>query len=491
MEGPFLRGDRYLLRQASMRDMVALAYNVVAGFVSGGPYWLESDHFDVYAKMPPGTTADQARLMLRQLLVDRFHLVARDATINAPGRVLIVSKEGVKMKQATGAEDAGCQPKYPQDQSDPFMTLSCHNMSMAAFVLILHNYTYDYWAGPIGDATGLKGAWNFDLKWSNRSQLAMAGAEGISVTDAVQKQLGLEFASRPQPRPEITVDSVNETPTANVPNLADILPPLAPPEIEVATIKPSRPDERMNLMFTPDQIRVEGMTLKFLIYFAWDLDFSNDEVLAGAPKWLDSDRFDILAKMATDSAGGAPQFPPNFDDMRRMLRGLLVDRFGIKTHTEKRPITGFILTAPNSKLIKADPASHTRCGNNVPPEMKDPRLENRALDRLVNCKNMTMAQIAEEFQNLDPGYINSEVLDATGIKGSWDFILTFSSSWVVGAGGGGPFGGPAQPATASDPNGSISFFDAVHEQLGLKLEKQKRPLPVLVLDHIEEQPTAN
>jgi uncharacterized protein (TIGR03435 family) len=44
---------------------------------------------------------------------------------------------------------------------------------------------------------------------------------------------------------------------------------------------------------------------------------------------------------------------------------------------------------------------------------------------------------------------------------------------------------------ASDPNGALSFFDAVNKQLGLKLEKQKRPLPVLVIDHVDEKPTEN
>jgi uncharacterized protein (TIGR03435 family) len=101
-----------------MRDMVAVAYNVVAGFVSGGPVWLETDEFDIYAKVPPGTTQDQARLMLRALLVERFHLVAHQGSIDAPGRVLIVSKEGVKMKQATGSEDAGCRFKPPTDPSE-------------------------------------------------------------------------------------------------------------------------------------------------------------------------------------------------------------------------------------------------------------------------------------------------------------------------------------------------------------------------------------
>ncbi len=497
MMGPVLRGDRYLLRQATMRDMVAIAYNVVAGFVSGGPVWLEANRYDVYAKMPPGTTQDQARLMLRALLVDRFNLAARETSISAPARVLVVSKDGVKMKQATGSEDdSGCRFKPLPELSQgavPTMTISCHNISMAAFVLTLHNFTYDYWPGPIGDATGLKGTWNFDLKWSNRSQLAMAGAEGIPVTDAVEKQLGLVFASQMQPRPVIMVDNVNEAPTPNAPDLAKILPPLPPPEIEVATIKPSKPDERLNIRFNGLELNIQGATLRFLIYFAWDLNMSDDEVLAGAPKWLDSDRYDIVAKMATDSAGSVPQGPPfiDIDDLRHMLRGLLVDRFGIQTHIENQPINGFILTAPNPKLTKADPTSHTRCGNVVAPGEKDPRLTNPALDRLVTCQNMTMAQIADEFQELDGGYINSDVQDATGIKGSWDFTLAFSSSWVIGAGGGGLFPASAPPPAGSDPNGAVSFFDAVNKQLGLKFEKQKRPLPVLVIDHIEEKPTEN
>lgn len=79
-----------------------------------------------------------------------------------------------------------------------------------------------------------------------------------------------------------------------------------------------------------------------------------------------------------------------------------------------------------------------------------------------------------------------------GIKGSWDFTLAFSSSWGANAGAGGgmvPPSGSGQPA--ADPNGAISFFDAVDKQLGLKLEKEKRSLPVLVIDHIDEQPTEN
>jgi uncharacterized protein (TIGR03435 family) len=494
MMGPIVRGDRYLLRMATMRDMVALIYNVPAGFVTGGPVWLETDEFDIYAKTPPGTTRDNSRPMLRHLLEDRFHLAMHEGTEDQMARVLVVSKEGVKMKQGTGTDDAGCRFKPPPPGSPPeaftTMAISCHNMTMADFATTLHNFTYDYWPGPINDATDLKGTWTFDLTWSNRSQLAKAGAEGVNVEDAVQKQLGLKFDRQMRPRPVITVDRVDENPTPNAPDLAKILPPIPAPEIEVATIKPSKPDEQRRIMINPGQITANGATLKLLIYFAWDLNMADDEVLVGAPKWLDSDQFDIVAKFAANSDPSIPQIPPEIDEIRKVLRDLLVDRFEIKTHTENRPIDAFNLVATNPKLKKADPTSHTRCGSGPGPGNKDPRLEDPALDQLLVCQNMTMAQIAQKFQEVDPGYINSDVKDATGIAGSWDFTLAYSSSWVTGAGG-GLFGPPPPPAAGSDPNGAISFFDAVNKQLGLKLEKTKRSLPVLVIDHIDEHPTGN
>ena len=497
MIGPRLQGDRYLLRQAPMRDLVALAYGVGAGYVTGRPIWLETDRFDITAKMPPKTTPDAAKLMMRDLLENRFKLVAHETTASTPANVLTADKDKLKMKQSNGSGDAGCQFKPPTPDQPPsavtYMQISCHNISMAAFAQNLAPFTRDYDPGPITDFTGLKGTWDFDLKWSNRTQLATGGAEGISIYDALEKQLGLKLERKMQPMPVVMVDSANETPTPNSPDLAKILPPLPPPEIEVATIKPSQAGERGMFRFNGVELNMQSMTLKILIYFAWGLNFADDEVLVGAPKWLDSDRFDIVAKLATDTEGGAAQGPPfiDEDDLHRVLRELLIDRFKLQIHTEDRPITAFAMIAANPKLIKSDPASHTRCGNVPGRDGKDPRIANPALDQLVTCQNMTMAQIADKFQELAPGYIYGSVRDGTGIKGSWDFTLSFTSAWVTGRGGGGMIPAPDSAQTASDPNGAISFFDAVEKQLGLKLVKEKRPLPVLMIDHIDERPTEN
>jgi uncharacterized protein (TIGR03435 family) len=143
------------------------------------------------------------------------------------------------------------------------------------------------------------------------------------------------------------------------------------------------------------------------------------------------------------------------------------------------------LIAVSPKLRKADPLSRTRCKEGPGPDGKDPRIANPVFNRLVSCQNMTMPQIGDELQRVAPGYIYSSVLDATGIKGSWDFTLSFSSADLTTG------GGDEGKSATSDPNGALSMFDAVSKQLGLKLEKQKRPVSVLVIDHIEEKPTEN
>jgi uncharacterized protein (TIGR03435 family) len=107
---------------------------------------------------------------------------------------------------------------------------------------------------------------------------------------------------------------------------------------------------------------------------------------------------------------------------------------------------------------------------------------------------MSMAQLAEKLQYVGATYIHAPVIDATGLEGGYDFTLTFSLI------------PPAQLATmlanrppdaaggangAADPIGGVSIFEAVEKQLGLKLVEQKRPVSVLVIDHIEQQPTDN
>jgi uncharacterized protein (TIGR03435 family) len=288
------------------------------------------------------------------------------------------------------------------------------------------------------------------------------------------------------------VDSVNQKPTANSPGVAEKLHlPPPPTEFEVADLKPSAPDFRgMMLRIQPGgRVNIQGVPVKFLIEQAWDL---TDDMVAGMPKWMDTDRYDIVAK--------APVADVDIDEMWTMLRALVVERFQLATHIEQRPLTAYTLVAVKPKMKKADPASRTKYKEGPGADGKDPRDKTPILSRLVTCQNMTMARFAEKLKDIAPGYIHSPVLDATGLEGGYDFTLSFSAAGLTRAPvGGAPGLGPAPPGStpgdsgvaASDPNGAVTLFEAIEKQLGLKLEATKRPVSVLVIDHAEQKPTEN
>jgi uncharacterized protein (TIGR03435 family) len=103
-----------------------------------------------------------------------------------------------------------------------------------------------------------------------------------------------------------------------------------------------------------------------------------------------------------------------------------------------------------------------------------------------------MAVLADKLRNEAPAYIDHAVLDLTELKGAYDFTLSWTprGQFMAGARGGDP-GQPGAVASAADPNGDISVFEAIEKQLGLKLELQKHTMPVVVIDHLERTPTEN
>jgi uncharacterized protein (TIGR03435 family) len=496
MDGPSQRGDRYIVKQATIVDLIANAYGVDVANVTGGPSWLETDRFDIVAKAPLKAPSATQKLMLQALLAERFGLKMHKGSMPMPAYVLTAPKGKPKMTQGDGGE-SHCEFVPPPANLPPGtivpLGFACKNMTMGEFADSVHQWANGYLTEPVVNSTGLEGGWDFDIKWTGRGQLARAGADGISVFDAVEKQMGLKLELLTAPRPVWVVDSVNEKPTPNVADIEKRLPPPPAPQFDVAVIKPSNPNTTgITGNVNAGVVDLKGATLKFMIAFAWDLNPNDNEVLAGAPKWLDENRFDIMAKVTSDPQGGKPRISQ--EELQLMLRALLIERFKIQSHTEDRPITAYTLLAGTPKMKVADPASRTHCKEGPGPDGKDPRVASPVLNRLQTCQNMTTAQISEELQHIASGYIYGPVMDATGIKGSFDFTLSFSSADLTkasAAGSGSAAASGAAASGASDPNGALSLFDAVSKQLGLKLEKQRRPVPVLVLDHVEEKPTEN
>ena len=501
MHGNSIQGDRYFLTQATMVDLIATAYGVDAVNVNGGPPWLERDRYDIRAKVPPKTTQDDVKLMLRSLLADRFHLVVKTGSAPMPTYILSAGAGKPKMTESEGSGEGSCTPLPPPPNppagAPSYITVQCKNLTMAALAETLHDFAGGYIDQPVVDETNLAGTWDFSFKWTGRDDLAKQGADGISIFAAVDKQLGLKLELKTAPRPVFQVASVDETPTPNAANIAEALPEWAPVPFEVTVIKPSAPNEQGYGRITGHQIETRAIPLLFLVNFGWDLNENNKESIANAPKWLDTAKFDILAKAGDNvpvdkfSSGNLI----NFEALRSMLRAMLIERFQMKWHMEDRPVMAYTLVAVKPKLKPTlDPTERTRCKEGPGPDGKDPRIASPILNRLITCQNMTMAQIGDELQHVAGGYIYNPVVDGTGLKGSYDFTLSFSSVDKIApnTGGGVDSSNPeSSDANSSDPNGALSVFAAISRQLGLKLEKTKRPYPVLVIDHIEETPTLN
>jgi uncharacterized protein (TIGR03435 family) len=481
--GGFVRGGRYEFRQATMLDLIANAYNVEADKVLGGPSWLETDRFDIIAKAPSSANNDSARLMLRALLADRFKLTIHneDRPSSVYAVTAITGKRGPQLKESGGGPN-GCQgvPQTPTPGVIPYNVVACHNMTMEGLAAFLRQAIGGYFDQPVVDATGLQGNWDFELKWTGRGQLAAAGSDGISAFDALEKQLGLKAELQKRPAPVVVVDRVNQKPTDNLPDVAQKLP-VIPTEFEVGDVKPSMPGTPQRGGFQPGgRIDIQGFTLKRLMTLAWDLE---DDMLVG-PKWIESDRFNIVAKAPADVSIAANNI--DVSTLQGMLKNLLVDRFKIKMHTEDQPVAVFALVAPKreTKLKKADQTARANCKRTIAQGGPVPVAT-------VVCQNTTMSQLVEKLPGWAGAYVTHPAIDSTGLEGGWDF----SFSWIPRANfeaAPRPENAP-QPGAApvpSDPNGGLSLFEAI-EKLGLKLEQQKHPLPVIVIDSANQNPTEN
>ena len=507
MNGPYTHPDRYEIRNATLVDLVRTAYGVDADKVLGGPSWLELDRFDVTAKAPSGTPADDLKPMLKTLLQERFRLVAHPDTKPFPAYTLSLGN-APKLKETDGSSgNNGCMFRANAMPPSPGTTgpggpitlvVSCHDITVTSFLNNMRGFVGRSGHGvsppPVIDKTGLKGTYDLEFK----VPFDDFGVSDSAVIDALDKQLGLKLESSEIPTPVIVVESVNRGPGDNPPDADKSFPPF-PTEFDVASLKPGTPISppgpgRQAVRSPPyqnDRVNLRNQTVRQLINIAWNL--LPTDTIVGAPKWLDSDRYDVVAKVPP-AAAPAGCGAVDVDAYRPMFQALMRDRFQLKVHYEDRPAECYVLTAAKPKLAKADPANRTRWTEGPGPDGKDPRKTNPALNRLVYFQNMSMSQFAALLPSFANGYIRTAVEDRTGLEGAWDFTLSFSAAGIVngammrfGDSGANATGAPSAP----EPSGGLTLFDAIGKQLGLKLETQKRPLPTLVIDRIDQKPAEN
>ncbi len=249
------------------------------------------------------------------------------------------------------------------------------------------------------------------------------------------------------------------------------IPPPPPPAkpmaeggtFEVATIKPSNPDTPGQSILVgrggPNWLTTTNTTLNDLLIFAYGV---HPRQITGGPGWMETEKFDITAKPDREGV-------PNGTQLRTMMQQLLVERFELKFHQEKKELSAYTLALGKSghKMAKNESGGIL------------PGFGGRGPGSIgVNNSNM------KEFANyLQARIVDRPVVDQTGLEGRFNFGLTWRPDQL-------PPAGPNSPPPPADLESRSDLFTAIQEQLGLKFEPAKVPVEVMVIDKVSK-PTDN
>jgi uncharacterized protein (TIGR03435 family) len=271
--------------------------------------------------------------------------------------------------------------------------------------------------------------------------------------------------------------------------------PSGAPAFEVASIKPNNSgDGRIMMQNQPGRYIATNVTLRLLIRNAYQLQ---DFQITGGPSWLASDHFDVNAKVPDEFRAMAPPAPGSGPGpLQLMIRALLVERFKLVVHSETKdsPLYALILARADGKLgpgLKKSSvdcaavfaAGRARGGAMPPPPQPGERMQCGM--RVGPGNLMGGGALMPQFANTLGMFAGRIVVDRTGLEGAYDVDLTWTPDQMPQRPPGAPEG-PAQfNGVAIDPNGP-SLFTAVQEQLGLKLDSQRGPVEIMVIDSVEK-----
>ncbi|MGD0443363.1 MAG: TIGR03435 family protein [Edaphobacter sp.] len=210
--------NRFIEKAYTLKLLIAAAYDLNPRTISGGPAWVESDHYDIAAETPGGVrpTHNEQMSMLRSLLADRFQLTFHREPKVFSIYELQLAKSGPKLKETAAPNDpptVGPGVVYPQR-----IVLPSRNATLGDFASLLQRAILDR---PVVDKTGLTAHYDFDLEWApDETQFggdvpkASADAPSPPLFSAVQEQLGLKLVATKGPVDALIIDKA-ERPSAN------------------------------------------------------------------------------------------------------------------------------------------------------------------------------------------------------------------------------------------------------------------------------------
>ena len=215
---------------------------------------------------------------------------------------------------------------------------NCRNITMAAFAAGLRNMPGSgVGTSPVRDETGLTGKYNFDLNYSIGLIMPAGNSDAprLTIMDAIDKQLGMKLEKKDIPTPVLVVDSVNEKPSDNSPDLAREMPPMLPATaFDVASIKPSDPSVTSARFQTQqERLTVQGYPMSSLITMAFRDPLSLVRMHSRKECRVGPIRRASISppKRRSDTA------PLDSFNIMVPLRALLVERFKLAYHTEQQP----------------------------------------------------------------------------------------------------------------------------------------------------------
>jgi uncharacterized protein (TIGR03435 family) len=232
------------------------------------------------------------------------------------------------------------------------------------------------------------------------------------------------------------------------------------PEFDVAVIRPNPGDTTGHSHIwssaSDGNFKAQNVTALDLIRYAFGMP---EMRISGGPGWMRSAKFDLEAKSdpAIDARLRGLDSAAAREQKRHMLQALLADRFALKVHQETRELPIYALV-----VAKGGPRFQ-------PSKINGTTINNGSGQITVKGSDHTLALLAEQLSRS----LGRIVVDKTGLDGRYELSL----KWA-------PDDAPAGGATASADTGP-SIFTAIQEQLGLKLESGKGPVPILVIDHLD------
>jgi uncharacterized protein (TIGR03435 family) len=261
-----------------------------------------------------------------------------------------------------------------------------------------------------------------------------------------------------------TKETAWEVPAAPAP--ATLMAADADPAFEVATIKPNDSGVvgMQVLTLKGRTFTTVNSSLADLMMFAYSVQMKQ---ITGAPEWVERDRYDIAATPDTEGK-------PNADQVRVMIRKLLAERFGLKFHHETRDLSAFLLTVGKggATLKEAQP--------NGP--LHGIGMQTAKDGQVMLVRNAPIAAFTSFLQSM---VLDRPVVDQTGLRGRYDFTVTFTPD-------DSQFHGhpPAAPEMAQGVEAAPNLFEAMQQQLGLRLTAERTMVDVLAIDHVQK-PSAN